>query len=334
MSIEKRLTVSSSPHIKIEDDTRSIMLDVLIALFFPLVLAVYFFSWRALILTVVSVVCCIGFEILYQKLMKKPVTASDLSAAVTGVLLAFNLPVTAPYWLPVIGSFFAIVIVKQLYGGIGKNFMNPALAARAFLFSWPVIMTTWVKPLASAAAPLFGSTADVATGATPLSFLKFLKPGPLPDASLFDAFLGKVGGCLGETSALMLLLGGIYLVVRKVITPRIPLCYLGTVALLTFIFPRGDAARLDWMLYQLLSGGLMLGAIFMATDYSTSPVTKRGQVIFGIGCGVLTVFMRYFGSLPEGVSYAILIMNVCTWMIDKNSRPSRFGVRRFGKAGA
>jgi electron transport complex protein RnfD len=329
MALNKQLIVSSSPHSAITEDTRSIMLDVIIALTPALVLAVFFFGFRALTLTLVSVASCIAFEFLYRRFMKKSATVGDLSAVVTGILLAFNVPASAPYWMIVIGAGFAIIIVKQLYGGIGKNFMNPALAARVFLFSWPAIMTTWPKVFE--ASPLTGSTADVVTSATPLAALKV---GTLPDFTLMELLLGQHGGSLGETSAIVLLLGGLYLVLRRVISPRIPLCFIGTVALLTFVFPRGGIANLDWMLYNVFSGGLILGAVFMATDFATSPVTKRGQIVFGIGCGLITVFIRYFGAYPEGVSFSILVMNACVWVFDKALRPRRYGAERSKKAGA
>lgn len=318
-----KLKVSSSPHIRTEDNTRQIMLDVLIALLPALCLSVFVFGARALALTVVSVLGCVFFEWLYERLLHKPVTVSDGSAAVTGVLLAFCVPVTLPVWTLLIGDAFAIVLVKQLYGGIGKNFLNPALAARAFLMaSWPVLMTVWSKT--RTALPVLGgiNTVDIITTATPLSFLK---SGALPESSMTDMALGMIGGCLGETSALALLVGGLWLLYRRVITLRIPLSFLGTVAVLTFLFPKGGNGNLQWMLAQLLSGGLMLGAIFMATDYSTSPVNKNGQIIFGVGCGVLTVFIRYFGSYPEGVSYAILIMNAFVFLIEKATKPRKFG---------
>ena len=311
-----KVTVSSSPHIRSDESTRQIMLDVVIALMPALAVSIFVFGWRSLVITCFSVCCCIFFEWFYGILAKKPNTTGDLSCVVTGVLLAFNLPVTAPLWMVMVGAGFAIVIVKQLFGGIGKNFMNPALAARAFLFSWPVIMTTWVKT--RTALPLFTSPVDVVTSATPLSYLK---NGMLPDASVVDMALGMVSGCLGETSALALLAGGLYLVYRRVITPIIPLAYLGTVAALTYFFPRGGLEPVDFMLAHLLSGGLMLGAIFMATDYTTSPLTRKGKVVFGIGCGLLTVFIRYFGSYAEGVSYSILIMNAFVPLIERFTIP-------------
>ena len=235
--------------------------------------------------------------------------------------------VSVPFWIGIVGSAFAILIVKQLYGGIGKNFMNPALAARVFLFSWPDIMAS--APDVFNPLPVFSNAVDVITSATPLASMR---QGVLPNYSLMEMLLGQHGGCIGETSSLILLMGGAYLVLRKVITPRIPLFYLGTVALLTFLFPRGGVAAHEWMLYQLLSGGLILGAVFMATDYTTSPITKTGKAFFGIGCGLLTILIRYFGSYYEGVSFAILIMNSCTWLFDKISKPRRFGTKKAGKA--
>ena len=313
-----KLTVSSSPHIRHEDNTRQIMVDVIIALMPALAIAIYVFGPRALTLTAVSAAGCLFFEWLYQRLMKKPVTIGDCSALVTGILLAYCLPVSSPMWMVLIGDAFAIIVVKQLYGGIGKNFMNPDLSARAFLMSFPVIMTTW--PAIRTKLPLF-ATPDVVSSATPLASLK---QGMMPNASLTDLALGMVGGSMGEISALALLAGGLYLISRKVITFHTPVAYLGTVALLCFLFPHGNG-RVEFMLAELCSGGLMLGAIFMATDYSTSPVTKKGQVVFGIGCGLLTVFIRFFGNMPEGVSYSILVMNATVFLIEKVTRPRKYG---------
>ena len=328
----KLLGVASSPHVSSPIGTRSLMLDVLIALVPALCAAVYFFGPRALIATIISVVACEIFEIGYRKLLHKTQTSGDLSAAVTGVLLAFVCPVTLPYWMLIIGDFFAIVVVKQLFGGLGKNFMNPALGGRAFLMlCYPVAMTTWVAPGigTGAWADLLGGTktmagVDIVSSATPLS-ADFMHGGLLPDATILDAFVGNVGGCIGEISALALLLGGVYLIVRGVIRARIPVAYIATVAVLTFLFPLGGNDRLVWMTYQLFTGGLFLGAFFMATDYVTSPTSPKGEIVFGIGCGLLTVFIRYFGGYPEGVSYAILIMNVCVWFIDQATKPARFG---------
>lgn len=317
------LTISSSPHAHTPITTQTIMRDVLIALAPAMLGGIYFFGFRALAVTLVSVAACVFFEWTYCKLTKAHCKIYDLSACVTGVLLAFVCPVTIPYWTIILGALFAIVIVKMLFGGLGKNIVNPALAGRAFLFSWPVIMSTWVTVGYKNAPGLF-STADIVTSATPLANMH---QGMMPTDSIADMFLGNVGGCLGETSALLLLIGFGYLLVRKVITPRIPVAYIGTVAVLTFLFPLGND-RIAWMCAQVCGGGLMLGAIFMATDYVTSPVTKLGQIVYGIGCGVLTVMIRYFGGYNEGVSYAILVMNCCVVLLDRIGRPVKFGAPR------
>ena len=314
------LTISSSPHMHSPVTTKTIMRDVLIALVPALIGSVYFFGLRALMVTLVSAAACVCFEWLWCRLMKQDNKTYDLSAVVTGVLLAFVCPPTIPYWIIILGDLFAIILVKMLFGGIGKNFVNPALAGRAFMFSWPAAMSTWVEVGARNAAPLFGG-ADIATAATPLSFMHQRQ---LPDVSVLDAFLGNVGGCIGETSALLLLIGFLYLLIRKVLTLRIPVAYIGTVAVLAFLFPMGHD-RMQWMAYQLFTGGLMLGAIFMATDYVTSPVTHLGQIVYGVGCGVLTILIRYFGGYNEGVSYAILIMNCCVVLLDRIGRPTKFG---------
>ena len=322
-----KLHLSSSPHAHSENSTAVIMRDVCIALVPALIAAVWFFGARALSVTVVSALACVFFEWGYRKLMKKDCTVGDWSAVVTGILLAFVCPVNIPYWTLILGDFFAIVVVKQLFGGIGMNIVNPALAARAFLFSWPTLMSgNWTKPGVN--LPMLGEF-DAMTTATPM---EALATNRLPSESLFELFLGKVGGSFGEISALALLLGFVYLLVAKVISARIPLAYLGTVAVLAFVFPLGGNAGWEWALYQLLSGGLMLGAIFMATDYTTSPVTHGGQIAFGIGCGVLTILLRYFGSYVEGVSFAILIMNCCVGFFDKLGIPKRFGAKKGGAA--
>ena len=321
-----KLIATSSPHLRGNETTRSLMLDVVIAMVPALVAAVIVFGIRALTLTAVSVVACIFWEWLYRKILKKDQTVGDLSAVVTGMLLAFVCPVTLPYWMMILGDAFAILLVKQLYGGIGRNFMNPALAGRAALLAcYATAMTTWIDPSASKAGVL-GVGADIVTAATPMAMMK--EGGLAAVMETYDLqsmFVGNIGGSLGEVSALALLIGGIYLIARKVITWHIPVAYLGTVAVLTFLFPRGNDP-LTFMLYNLLGGGLMLGAFFMATDYVTSPVTSKGRIVFGIGCGLLTVFIRYFGGYPEGVCYSILIMNCTTWLIDKYMRPARFGV--------
>ena len=319
-----KLIASSSPHIRSNEDTRSIMIDVCIAMLPALAMSVYVFGFQALVLTLVSVAACMFWEWLYRKLMKKSCSVGDMSAVVTGMLLAFVCPVSLPWWAIVIGAFFAIVVVKQLYGGIGCNFLNPALAGRAILVaSYAGAMTTWVQPGFKNAVGIFGSAADVATGATPLALMKDGAFDQLP--TIGEMFLGKVGGSLGEVSALCLLLGGIYLLIRKVISWHIPVAYIATVAIVCLISAPEGIGAADYMLYNVFGGGLMLGAIFMATDYATSPVTKPGQLIFGIGCGLLTVFIRRFGSYPEGVCYSILVMNCCTWLLDKYIKPTIYG---------
>ncbi len=331
----QRFLVNSSPHYRSGETTRTVMLDVVIALLPALVGAIIFFGFRALTLTLVSVGACIAFETLYCKIAKKKNSIFDCSAIVTGVLLAFNMPVAVPYWLPVIGSFFAIVVVKMLFGGLGKNIVNPALAARAFLFSWPSLMTTFTKPFVSPSLPIFSDPVftngaqlsdymDSISAATPL---KVLKSGMLSDTSIVDMFVGNTGGCLGETSAALLLLGGVYLLFRKVITWHIPVAYIGTVAAVTFVFPlSGGNFDVDFMLQSIFSGGLFLAAFFMATDYTTSPVTPKGRIIFGICCGLLTVFLRYYSGYTEGASYAILLMNMLVLPIDKLTKPKRYGI--------
>lgn len=314
------LTISSSPHAHSPVTTQTIMRDVLIALVPALLGSIYFFGFRALLVTLVSAAACVFFEWGFCKVRKLHCKTYDLSAVVTGVLLAFVCPVTIPYWTIILGDFFAIVLVKMLFGGLGKNIVNPALAGRAFLFSWPVLMSNWVKVGFDNAAGLL-STADAVTAATPMSAMH---QGALPEESILDMFLGNIGGCIGETSALLLIIGFLYLLYRKVITARIPLAYIGTVAILAFLFPQGND-RIAWMAAQVFGGGLMLGAIFMATDYVTSPLTKLGQIVYGIGCGIITILIRYFGGYSEGVTYAILCMNACAVLLDKIGRPVKFG---------
>jgi len=316
------LTISSSPHVHSPVTTQTLMRDVLIGLVPAMIAGVYFFGLRALTVTAVSMLACFFFEKLYNKLMKKHDKTYDLSALVTGALLAFVCPPTIAYWQIILGAAFAILLVKMLFGGIGRNIVNPALAGRAFMFSWPVAMSTWVKVGFGNAAGIF-STADIATAATPLAAMHqgYIDPAT---GSILDMFLGNVGGCIGETSALALLIGFAYLLYKKVITPTIPVAYIGTVAVLALLFPMGNPA-FEWMAAQLFSGGLMLGAIFMATDYVTSPLTKKGQIIYGIGCGALTILIRYFGGYNEGVSYAILCMNCCVVLLDRIGRPVKYG---------
>ena len=316
-----KLIASSSPHIRSNENTRSIMLDVIIAMLPALFWAVYNFGFKALLTTVISVVACLFWEWLYRKLLKKPQSIGDLSAVVTGILLSFVCPVDLPWWVIIIGAFFSIVVVKQLYGGIGCNFLNPALAGRAFLLaSYATWMTTWAIPQIRP---------DVTSAATPMTIMKEGTEEAfttlMSNYSIGDMFLGKVGGSLGEVSALCLLVGGVYLLIRKVISWQIPVAYIGTVAILTLIAAPAGIDNVQYMLYNVFGGGLMLGAIFMATDYATSPVTKPGQLIFGLGCGLLTCFIRRFGSYPEGVCYSILIMNCTTWLLDKYIRPVIYG---------
>ena len=315
------LTVSPSPHARRAVTTSGVMLDVLIALIPATVWGIYMFGLRAALVVLTCVVSSVLFELITQLLLRRTVTISDCSAAVTGLLLGLNLSPAVPLYVPVVGSAFAIIVVKQLFGGIGKNVMNPALAARVFLMlAWTGQMT--VFPAAYDRVPL---GVDAVASATPLVALK---QGVLPQASLVDLFFGRVGGCIGEISVLMLLIGGIYLLARRVIKWHIPVAFLGTVALLTFLFPQGDIPRLTFMLTSLCGGGLVLGAFFMATDYVTSPVTPIGRLIYGAGCGVLVVFLRYFSGYNEGVSFAILIMNALVWYLDMLTKPRVFGKAR------
>ena len=309
------LTVASSPHIRGDFRTSRLMLDVVIALIPTLIVGVITLGLRALLVTLVSMAAAVVAELLYSLLLRKRNTLADCSALVTGLLFALTLPASTPYYVVALGSAFAIFFVKLLCGGLGQNIFNPALAARAFvLMLFPVALTRYAE-------------VDGVSSATPLHHM--VMPA-LPKETLLDMFLGNCPGSIGELSALALIIGGIYLVVRKVISPRIPLAYIGTVAVLTLVFSKTDAP-VQLMLYSLFSGGLMLGAIFMATDYATSPVTAKGQIVYGIGCGALTVIFRYFGLFPEGVTYAILLMNACVWVIDRYTAPRRFGVKG-GKA--
>lgn len=309
-----KLTVASSPHIRGNFRTNRIMLDVVLALLPALAVGIWVLGIRALLVTLVSVVSAVAAEWLYSVVTKTRNTIVDGSAVVTGMLLAMTLPATVPYWQVAVGSVFAIVIVKALCGGLGQNIFNPALAGRALLMLlWPVSMVRY-------------EGLDGVTAATPLHHM--VMPA-LPEESLMDMFLGNIPGSIGEISALALLLGGAYLVYRKVISLRIPAAYLGTVAVLTLVFYKTDDP-IGWMLYSLLGGGVMLGAIFMATDYATSPATPAGQIVYGIGCGALTILFRYYGLFPEGVTYAILLMNAFVWVIDRYTAPRRFGTKKGG----
>lgn len=335
-NLKEKLIVTESPHVRSGNTTSGIMLDVIIALMPALIAGVVIFGYRAAALAVVCILASVFFEWLWCKIVKKPSAIGDFSAVVTGLLLAMNLPVTMPFWMAIIGAFFAIVIVKQFFGGIGHNFMNPALAARAFLLtSWAQAMTTWVAPFSkvgadavSQATPLaqLAQSADAVSSATSAA-----ETVQLP--SYLDLFFGTTGGCMGETCAFALLIGAIYLLAKKVISIKIPAAYIATVALLTFAFGGNDGLFTGDALYHILSGGLMLGAFFMATDYVTTPYTPKGQVIFGIGCGVLTAVIRLWGGYPEGVSYSILLMNVASPLIDRYTAPKRFGAFKEKKEG-
>ena len=303
----EHLNVSVSPHFFGKRTTQNIMLDVIIALIPALIASVIIFGWRSLLITGVCTACCILSEYVFRKISKKDNTISDLSAVVTGILLAFNLPVTIPIWQAIIGSVTAIIVVKQLFGGIGQNFANPAVTARIImLIAFSGNMTNWTFPQ---------NSVDALSGATPLAAAS---QGLSSNVNYMTLFLGNHGGCLGETCALAIILGGIYLLIRKVITWHIPVAFIATVAAMSFLCGKDT-------LYQILSGGLLLAAFFMATDYSTSPSTPWGKIIFGIGCGLITILIRFWGSLPEGVSYSILLMNILTPYISKLTRQKPLG---------
>ena len=303
--------VSGTPHVRSKESIQSIMRDVIIALVPATAAGIYYFGLRALILIVAAIISAVFFEWLYEKITKKPVTINDLSAVVTGLLLAMNLPASAPVWVAIVGSAFAIIFAKQLFGGLGQNFINPALAGRAFLLaSYPTEMTTWVVPN--------GLAADAATYATPLAQLKNGALG----ASLKQLVIGQVGGTIGETCAIALIIGGIYLLYKHVISWKIPVIYIATVFILFAVIGR-HGMRMP--LQEIFAGGVMLGGIFMATDYASSPVTPKGQVIFAVGAGLLTYLIRTFGGYPEGVSYSILIMNCCVPLIERFTEPTIFG---------
>lgn len=304
--LDKTLTASLAPHVRSDESTRRIMLDVIIALTPAMIGSIYYFGLSALMLILVSVVSAVAFEAITQKLFKKDILIGDLSAVVTGMLLAFNLPANAPWWIAVFGAGFAIIIVKEFFGGIGSNFMNPALAARAALVaSWPGIMSTYVNP-------------DGIASATPLGIIKS-GSGSLP--SISRMFMGDIGGSLGETAAILLIIGGIYLIIRKVIDWKIPVLYiLSTVVVLLLLGVDNSLIP-----YHIMGGGLILGAFFMATDYSSSPVTPKGKIIFALGCGILTALIRVKGGMVEGVSYSILLMNIASPIIEKFTKPKVFG---------
>lgn len=306
LELDKHLTMSLAPHITTNESTRRIMLDVIIALTPAMIGAIYFFGLNAAKLIVLSVASAVLFEAGAQKFFKKDILIGDLSAVVTGLLLAFNLPANAPWWVAVFGAAFAIIIVKEFFGGIGSNFMNPALAARAALVaSWPAIMGNYINP-------------DGIASATPLAIMK---SGSTALPSINRMFMGDIGGSLGETSAILLLIGAAYLLIRKVIDWKIPVFYIGTTAIMLLLL----GINPDMIVYHVLGGGLILGAFFMATDYSSSPVTPIGKIIFGIGAGILTAVIRVKGGMPEAVSYAILLMNVASPVIERFTKPKVFG---------
>lgn len=330
----QKLLVSSSPHLKSHDTTPAIMRDVLIALCPSLIAATVIFGIRALLLTIVCVCTSVLTEYAARKVMKRDTTIDDLSAAVTGMLLAFNLPSSLPLWMAMIGCVFSILVVKQFFGGIGQNFVNPALAGRIVLMvSFPTQMSSWPAP--------FGwRSATAMTTASPMASLGTLFQNGQTSASsmdgshslptLLEMLFGQRQGSLGEVCAIALILGGLYLLWLKVISPIIPLTYIGTVAVIMLIAGHGSVT---FMLYQLLGGGLLLGAIFMATDYTTSPLSKKGKFIFAIGCGVITCVIRLFGSLPEGVSFSIILMNILVPHIERLTVPKPFGAPEKKKKG-
>ncbi|MGQ9707480.1 MAG: RnfABCDGE type electron transport complex subunit D [bacterium] len=341
------LIVTASPHIRSPITTAKLMWLVVFALLPACAGSIYFFGLRALFIILISIIAAILFDSLSQLMFGRRVTISDGSAVLTGLLLAFNLPPNCPWWLPVVGSAFATIVAKQFFGGLGHNFINPALAGRAFLVaSWPTHMTTtWLAPRGGIIPALppgaLKICTDAVTSATPLNVLKqgskLVLPGCDPQ-SLYEylqswpviknLFFGSTGGCIGETSALLLLIGATILLVFRVIDWRIPSSYLITVAVLVSLLPGHKAALLNYTLFHLLSGGLILGAFYMATDYVTSPLTPKGRVIFGCGCGILTILIRLWGGYPEGVCYSILLMNVATPLIDLFTPPRLFGQRK------
>jgi electron transport complex protein RnfD len=364
MNSQDRLIVSPAPHVHDKTTVKNVMWNVVLALVPALLFATYYWGVRALLLSLTGAVAAVVCEALIQKLRKVPVTVHDGSAFLTGLLLAFNIHAGAPIWLPIVGAFFAIGVGKQVFGGLGNNPVNPALLGRAFLLaSWPTQMTAgWVAAKDSAMSginnlsriatnleQLSPKAYELVTSATPLKVAQTLRDssfvadinaqaggidlggrifGSLTEMeTLKSLFWGNIGGCIGEVSAFALLLGAAYLLYKNIIEWRIPLYYIGTVFVLTFIFGGIPGSGTSVMLpfFHIFSGGLMLGAFFMATDYTTTPITKRGRIIFGIGCGLLTVMIRFVGGYPEGVSYSILFMNVMTPLIDMMTLPKAFG---------
>ncbi len=347
MSNNKLYPVAVAPHIRHDDTIERIMYGVLLALLPALVGSIYFFGLKALWLSLIGMASAVVTEIVCQKIRKVPIAITDGSALVTGLLVAFNVPPDTPFWIPAIGSAVGIIIGKQVFGGLGHNILNPALVGRAFLMaSWPVEMTTrWIVPRGGTLSGI-----DAVTSATPLTVFKEMggivgevskySPDQISQAKLaisqlndswLNMFLGNIGGVVGETSAILLLTGGLYLIIKRIITPIIPVSYIATVALLSWIFMGTDGLFTGHVLFHIFSGGLMLGAFFMATDMVTNPVTLKGRWLFGIGCGILTVFIRKWGGYPEGVSYSILLMNVVTPLIDRLTKPKLFGAREAGE---
>lgn len=314
--MNSKMYVSSSPHLHSNTSTQKIMLDVIIALIPSIIAAAIIFGPRAIAVILVTVLSCVISEYTARKVMHRANTIADLSAVVTGILLAFNLPVSINLGIAAFGGVIAIVVVKQFFGGLGQNFVNPALCARIILMtSFPTQMSTWTAPFTH-----LNSSSDIITTATPLSKSAQFIP------TYIDLFLGKIPGCIGEVCSLAIIVGGIYLIVKKVISPVIPLCFISTVFILAYLLGSDP-------IYQILSGGLLLGAFFMATDYVTSPVTFKGRIIFGIGCGIFTVLIRIFGALPEGVSFAIILMNILVPHIERLTIPTAFGKEKqsYGK---
>lgn len=321
--MEKKLIVSSSPHVRSNEDTSYIMKQVIIALIPAALAGVYFFRLNAISVMFFCILGTVGSEFLYQKITKEESTIGDFSAVVTGLLLAFNVPASLPWWMCLAGGAFAIIVIKMVFGGIGNNFINPALGARAFLLaSFPVAMTAWTNP----GVNWIGSNLDAVTTATPLSFLKVGAAGVTDltanGINMTDMIVGNIGGCIGETSAILIVLGGVYLIYKEIIDYTIPAFYIGTVFILTFIL---GGFSFDFALYELFAGGLMLGGFFMLTDYTTSPMTKKGQIIYALLAGIITSVIRLYGGYPEGVSYSILLANVATPLIDKYVSNRVFG---------
>lgn len=321
--MEKKLIVSSSPHVRSNEDTSYIMKQVIIALIPAALAGVYFFRLNAISVMFFCILGTVGSEFLYQKITKEESTIGDFSAVVTGLLLAFNVPASLPWWMCLAGGAFAIIVIKMVFGGIGNNFINPALGARAFLLaSFPVAMTAWTNP----GVNWIGSNLDAVTTATPLSFLKVGAEGvtdlTATGINMTDMIVGNIGGCIGETSTILIVLGGVYLIYKGIIDYTIPAFYIGTVFILIFIL---GGFSFDFALYELFAGGLMLGGFFMLTDYTTSPMTKKGQIIYALLAGIITSVIRLYGGYPEGVSYSILLANVATPLIDKYVSNRVFG---------